>query len=198
MDYNKGWDRFALRLNLLQDEPAPLSKRHEPEQKRHHGRRRREGDEKHADHASFEKVAEERNIFGFTIGIRLNIGTTPRLTPTTRLCWATPRAALNAVGLEQVSATNDLFIWNFGINELLELQGQPIPHPRHQLPHSLYGQSQHPGLARSERSRAGFDRKFILPGADQIIDRDGQTLALTVEHRVGNLFLQLGYTQNML
>lgn len=196
VDYNKGWDRFALRLNMLRENQKP----YQDDLNRVKTGITVTGGVKVTENTqiilSFEKVAEERNIFGFTIQDSTQFWNNVTVNNDNTALLSNTAASLTAVGLEQVSATNDLFIWNFGINELLNYKGNQY---RTRGTNFRIPYTGNPNVPASP-ARAfptSFDRKFTLPGHDQIIDRDGQTLAVTAEHRVGNLSLQLGFTQNM-
>jgi outer membrane receptor protein involved in Fe transport len=196
LDYNKGWDRFALRLNLLKENQPP----YQSDMNRRKNGITIGGVVKVTDNtqitASFEKVAEERNIFSFTIQDSTQFWNNTTVNSDNSALLSNAAASLTSVGLEQVSATNDLFIWNFGINEMLNYKGNQY---RTRGTNFRIPYTGNPNVPASPfRSfPSSFDRKFTLPGSDQIIDRDGQTLAVTAEHRVGNLSLQLGYTQNV-
>lgn len=196
LDYNKGWDRFALRVNALRENQKP----YQDDMDRIKTGVTIAGLVKVTNNtqilASFEKVSEDRNIFGFTIqdstqywnNTTVNDNNTPLLGNTA--------ASLNAVGLEQVNATNDVFIYNFGVNELFNYKGNQYRTrgTNFRIP---YTGNPHIPPSPHRSFPSSFSRKFTLPGGDQIMDRDAQTLAITAEHRMGDLSLQLGYTQNV-
>jgi hypothetical protein len=196
LDYNKGWDRFALRLNGLFENNKP----YQDDMDRWKKGITIAGVVKVTNNtqitASFEKVAEERNIFGFTIQDSTQYWNNTTVNENNAPLLNNTGSALNAVGLEQVSATSDLFIWNFGVNELFNYRGNQYRTrgTNFRIP---YTGNPHIPASPQRSFPSGFDRKFTLPGGDQLMDRDSQTLAVTGEHRVGDLFLQLGYTQNM-
>jgi outer membrane receptor protein involved in Fe transport len=196
LDYNKGWDRFALRLNGLFENNKPYQDDMNRWKKGITIAGTFKVTNKTQITASFEKVAEERNIFGFTIQDSTQFWNNTTVNDNNAALLNNSGTALNAVGLEQVSATNDLFIWNFGVNQLLNYRGNQY---RTRGTNFRIPYTGNPYIPPSPQRSfpSGFDRKFTLPGGDQLMDRDSQTLAVTGEHRVGDLFLQLGYTQNM-
>lgn len=195
LDYNKGWDRFALRVNALRQNNKPYLD---------DANRIKNGITLAATVkltkntqllAEFERGAEWDNLFSITNGdssqywnnVTVNNDNTSLLNNTA--------AALNAVGLEQVSATNDFFVWNHALGELVNYKGNQYRTRGTGFRIPFSGNPNMPSsTARS--FPAGIDRHFNLTAADLFRDRDNDMFAVTLEHRTGNLFLQAGVVRN--
>ncbi len=195
LDYNKGWDRFGLRVNALrQNNKAYLDD----------ANRIKNGITVAATVkltkntqflAEFERGAEWDNLFSITNGDVSQYWNNVTVNNDNSALLGNTAASLTAIGLEQVSATNDFFVWNHSLQELINYKGNQYRTrgTGFRIPASG-NPNVPPSAARSFPS--GISRRFNLTAADLFRDRDNDLLAFTVEHRVGNLFLQLGFVRN--
>ncbi|MEO7413095.1 MAG: hypothetical protein ABIZ81_07045, partial [Opitutaceae bacterium] len=140
--------------------------------------------------ADYERVGEWNNLFSVTYADNSQYWNNTTTNNNNTLI-TNP----NSIGLEQISATNDYFAWNFGINELVNYRGAQYRTrgTGYRIPYTG-----NPNIPASPNRSfpSGISRSFNASAIDNIIDRDSHTLSVTVEHRTGNLFLQAGFVQN--
>jgi len=191
LDHNKGWDRFAIRLNMIRQNNKP----YQDGMNRVKAGFTISGIVKLTPNTqflvSYERIGEDNSIFGLTIEEQTQFWNNRTTNDNNVTLIPTP----NTVGLEQVSATVDYFAYNFALKELVNYKGVQYRTrgTRYRIP---YTGNPYIPASPARAFPSGISRKFLLSTEDQIIDRDSDTLALTLDHRIGNLFMQLGYTQN--
>lgn len=94
----------------------------------------------------------------------------------------------NSFGLEQISPTNDYLVWNFATNSLINYKGQQYRTRGlgYQIPWG--GRSDLPNF------KPGVPKHFNLGPADAVFDRDANIREVYLEHRfTPDLFLQLAW-----
>jgi hypothetical protein len=189
MDYNKGFDRFALRVNAL----------------RQNNRNFQDATDLKSNGitidavvklgknttfiADYERKNERNNLWSKTMGDNTHLwdGTTVN----TNNASLGTTAVVNALGLSQVSATNDYLVWNFATNSLLNYKGNQ--YVTRGLGYRIPWNGGYPFIPKFQR---GIDKFFNLAPADAYAERDTGNWSYTLEHRAGNFFVQLGYWRN--
>lgn len=191
LDYNKGWDRVAVRFNALRQNNKPYI---DDMNRIKNGATLAATFKVTKDTqilAEFERGSEWNNLYSMTNADNAQYWNNTTVNNDNTTLITNP----NSVGLEQVAATTDYFVWNFGVNELHNYRGVQYRTrgTAYRIPYT--GNPNVPKAAvRSFPS--GIPRSFNLTAHDLFIDRDNDMLALTVEHRLSNLFLQVGYVRN--
>ncbi|MEO5958003.1 MAG: hypothetical protein ABIR80_02715, partial [Opitutaceae bacterium] len=195
LDYNKGWDRFALRVNALRQNNKPYLD---------DANRIKNGitvattvklTRNTQFLAEFERTAEWDNLFSITNGDSSQYWNNATVNSDNTALLGNTAAQLNAAGLEQVSATNDFFVWNHALQELVNYRGNQYRTRGTGFRIPFSGNPNVPNSA-ARSFPSGIDRHFNLTAADLFRDRDSDLLAFTLEHRTGNLFLQAGIVRN--
>jgi outer membrane receptor protein involved in Fe transport len=103
----------------------------------------------------------------------------------------TPIANFASFGLQQVSATNDYLVWNFGTSSLLNYKGNQYASVGlgYQIPY--FGRPDLPNF------KSGVGKDFNLGPADSKFDRDFNAQSFWLEHRFSaDLYVQLGIVKN--
>ncbi|MEO6568240.1 MAG: TonB-dependent receptor plug domain-containing protein, partial [Opitutaceae bacterium] len=191
LDYNKGWERFALRLNGVRQSNKP----HRAGMNRIKNGITIATTVKLTKNtqflAEFERGAEWNNVYSNSLSEFSQYWNNTTINENNTTLIANP----NNVGLEQISATNDFFVWNFGVNEFLNYKGVQYRTRGTGFRIPFNG---NPNIPPSPvRSfPGGIAKDFHLAPQDYFIDRDNDMLAFTLEHRAGNLFLQAGIVRN--
>ncbi len=141
--------------------------------------------------AEYERKNERNNLWSKTLGDNAHLWNRTAVNSDNTSLGAT--AAVNALGLNQISPTTDYLVWNFGANGLFNYRGNQyvtrgLGYRIPWQPASAFGYI--------PNFRPGADKDFNLAPADAYADRDTGNYAYTLEHRTGNLFVQLGYWRN--
>jgi len=205
LDYSKGWDRFGMRLNALyQNAPgyqagmnklkkawtlnavAKLTKNTQVI-------------------AEYERANEWNNLWSITNGDSQNLwdGITVSNDITTALL-ANNNTTLNNAGIgrltvEENGSAANMFIWNYATGDMQDYGGNQyrtrgLGGTATRIP---YVGNQYLLAIPSRRAAIpGIDKNFSAAAKDNVAARDTDTASINIEHRVGNLFLQVGYTKN--
>jgi hypothetical protein len=204
LDYSKGWDRFGLRFNALtQNAPGY-----------------QDGMNKFKNAATlnvvakltkntlvvaeYERVGEWNNLWSITNGDAQNGWDGVTVNANNSALLANSNSSLNAVGLERMTvAANgsapNMFVWNFATNSMLDYGGNQyrtrgVFGPNLRIPYE--GNPELLAIPARRASIAGMAPRFSAAPKDNVADRDADTASLTIEHRVGNLFLRGGFVKN--
>ncbi len=204
LDYSKGWSRFGLRFNAL-NQNAPGYQDDTP--------KRKNAATLNAVFlltrntrliAEYERVAEWNNLWSITNGDSQNLWDGVTINNDNSALLANVNADLNSRGLERMtvgangSAAN-MFVYNFATNDMQDYGGNQyrtrgINGSATRIP---YVGNKHLLAVPSRRAAIpGIDPRFAAAPMDNVADRDASTLFVNLEHRVGNLFVRVGYTKN--
>ncbi|MEO5958326.1 MAG: TonB-dependent receptor plug domain-containing protein, partial [Opitutaceae bacterium] len=191
LDYNKGWERFALRVNGVRQSNKP----HRADMNRIKNGITLAATVKLTKNtqflAEFERGAEWNNVYSNSLSEFSQYWNNTAINENNTTLITNP----NSVGLEQISPTNDFFVWNFGVSQFLNYKGVQYRTRGTGFRIPFNGNPYiPPSPVRSFPS--GIAKDFHLAPQDYFIDRDNDMLAFTVEHRAGNLFLQAGVVRN--
>jgi len=200
LDYNKGWDRFGVRFNYL-NQNAPGYQSGENKLKRALTLTTTAKLTKNTNmYLSYERSQDWNNLWSITNGdaqlawdgVTVNNDNLTTLTS----------AQLTAAGLDISRSSNgnatNMFIYNYGTHDLEDYGGNNyrtraaianlrIPYLGN--PYLLALPSRRPAIR-------GIDPKFSFAPKDNIADRDYDMWEAVIEQRVGNLFLQGKFTKN--
>lgn len=204
LDFNQGWDRFGLRFNAMtQNAPGYQS-----------------GMNKFKNAATltasvrvtrnttvtaeFERAAEWNNLWSITNGDQQLSWDSATVNLDNSALLANNNTDLNARGLERMGAAlanvTDVFIWNFATGSMMNYGGNQYRTRNGPFGGNMripYKGNPHVLAIPSRRAPiAGIDPKFSAAAKDNFADRDSDTTFLTVDHRIGNLFLRGGYVRN--
>ena len=204
LDYSKGWDRFGLRFNAL-TQNAPGFQDGANKLKNAYTLNAITRPTKNTlVIVEFERSSEWNNLWSITNGDAQNLWDSVTVNNDNSALLANNNVNLNAVGLERMtvgangSAAN-MFVWNFATGDMQDyggnqyrsrgLNGNAIRIP--------YVGNQYLKAVPARRAAIpGIDKKLSLSPKDNIAARDASTASINVEHRVGNLFLRVGYVKN--
>ncbi len=200
LDYSKGWDRFGVRLNLL-NQNAPGYQSGENKLKKGITLSTTAKLTKNTNlYASYERMNDWNNLWSITNGdaqlawdgVTINDDNLTTLTS----------AQLTAAGLDLNRAGNgnaaQMYIYNYATHDLQDYGGNNyrtraaignlrIPYKGN--PYLLAIPSRRPAIR-------GIDPKFSFAPKDNIAARDADTVEVRLEQRLGNLFTQFKYTKN--
>jgi hypothetical protein len=203
LDYNKGWDRFGLRFNAL-GQNAPGFQ---------------DGMNKFKNAATitasmkltkdtlviaeYERAGEWNNLWSITNGDQQLSWDGVTINDDNANLAALNTAQLNAVGLDRLGTAlnnvTNVLIWNYATGNMLDYGNQyrtrngpfggnmRIPYLGN--PHVL-------AIPSRRTPIRNIDPKFSAAAKDNFADRDTDTTSISVEHRIGNLFVRGGYVKN--
>ena len=139
--------------------------------------------------AEYERKNERNNLWSKTLSDNAHLWDGTTINPDGKAAVAN---ATN-LGLSQISATTDYLVWNFGTGSLLNYKGNQ--YVSRGLGFRVPWQPEK-FFSYVPKFHSAFDKEFNLAPADAYAERDTGNFSYTLEHRVGNLFLQLGYWRN--
>jgi iron complex outermembrane recepter protein len=203
LDYNKGWDRLALRFNAM-TQNAPGYQRGMNRLKnaatiRVDARVTRNTTVS----AEYERDGEWNNLWSVTYGDQQNSWDSVTVNNDNSALLANNTNALTAAGLERTRAFNgnatNMFIWNFVTNTMMDYGGNQyrtrgVFNENLRVPYN--GNPYLLAIPARRQSITHMDKKFSMAPKDNVADRDRYTTSLNVDHRIGDLNLRLGYTKN--
>ncbi|MEO6569376.1 MAG: TonB-dependent receptor plug domain-containing protein, partial [Opitutaceae bacterium] len=196
LDYSKGWDRFGLRVNTL----GQNNKAYQDGVNRLKNAITVNGVVKLTKNtqviAEYERVAEWNNLYSITLGDMHNIWDGVTVNADNTPIAGNVGASLTSLGIEQFSATTDYFVWNYGTNSFQNFKGNQYRTRGIGTDYRIPFRENPNTPPTRTPTIAKIDKRFNLAPKDNIADRDTDTLSLSVEHRAGNLFTQLGFVQN--
>jgi iron complex outermembrane recepter protein len=201
LDYNKGWDRLALRFNALtQNAPG-----YQPGMNKFKNAATLRAEVKVTRNmtvtAEYERSGDWNNLWSITNGDSQNSWDSVTINNDNSVLLGNNNANLTVAGLERMSAANggaaNMFVWNYATNTMMDYGGNQ--YRTRGFPNLRIPYEGNPYVIAIPARRApirGMDPKFTLAAKDNVADRDSSTASLNVEHRVGNLSLRLGYVRN--
>ena len=204
LDYSKGWRRFGLRLNAL-NQNAPGYQDDTPKKKNAATLNAVVRLTKATVLiAEYERVAEWNNLWSITNGDSQNLWDGVTINSNNAALLANNNTELNNRGLERMtvgangSAAN-MFVWNFATNDMQDYGGNQyrtrgINGAATRIPY--VGNKYLLAVPSRRAAIAGIDPHFVASPRDNVADRDASTLFVNLEHRVGNLFARVGFTKN--
>ncbi|MEO5958424.1 MAG: hypothetical protein ABIR80_04870, partial [Opitutaceae bacterium] len=197
LDYSKGWNRLGLRINALRQD----NKAYQDDTSRTKNALTINTVVKLTANtqiiAEYERVAEVNSLWSITLADMHNLWDGVTLNPTNTPIAANNTAALTALGIEQLATgTNNFYVYNFGINRFFDYTGNQYRTrgigQNYRIPFN--GNPNNPPTRTPTMN--GISKRFSLRAHDIVADRSTDTTSVLVEHRAGNLFAQLGFTQN--
>jgi iron complex outermembrane recepter protein len=203
LDYNKGWDRFGLRFNAM-TQNAPGFQTGMNRLKNAFTIAATYKLTKNTNiNAEYERDGEWNNLWSVTFGDQQNSWDSVTINNDNSALLGNNNTNLNAVGLERTVAFNqnasNMFIYNFGSGTMMDYGGNQyrtrgVFNENLRIPFD--GNPNVLAIPARRQSIGGIDRKFSIGPKDNVADRDRFTKSLSVDHRIGSLFLRLGYVQN--
>ncbi len=204
LDYSKGWDRFGLRVNAL-NQNAPGYQDDTPKRKNAATVNAVVRLTKNTLFiAEYERVAEWNNLWSITNGDAQNLWDGVTVNSNNSALLANNNADLNNRGLERMTVgangtAANMFVYNFATNDMQDYGGNQyrtrgINGSATRIPY--LGNKFLLAVPSRRQAIPGIDKRFVAAPMDNIADRDVSTLFVNLEHRVGNLFLRVGYTKN--
>jgi Ca-activated chloride channel homolog len=204
LDYNKGWERVGLRFNALYQ-----NNRHYQEKDRIkkawtvNAAVKVTRDTKLV--VEYERVNEWNSLWSITNGDVQMLWDSVTINPDNSALLANSNTALNNAGLERMAvganggATN-YFVYNFATGDMQDYGGNQyrtrgIP-PQNNTRIPFNGNPYLMAIPSRRPMISGIDRKFSLAPKDNVAARDTDTGSINLEHRVGNLFVRIGYVRN--
>lgn len=204
LDYSKGWDRFGLRLNALTQNAPGFQSGMNKLKNAFTINALAKLTKNTVVIAEFERTAEWNNLWSITSGDAQNLWDSVTINNDNSALLANNNANLNAAGLERMtvgangSAAN-FFVYNhitgdmqdYGGNQYRTrgINGAAIRIPYVGNKYLLAVPARRPAIP-------GIDKKFTQAAKDNFADRDASTASLNVEHRIGNLFMRVGFVKN--
>ncbi|MBL9201475.1 MAG: TonB-dependent receptor plug domain-containing protein [Opitutaceae bacterium] len=204
LDFSKGWKNFGLRLNAL-NQNAPGYQDHTPKRKNAATLNAVVRVAKNTTViAEFERVSEWNNLWSVTNGDAQNLWDGVTVNSDNSALLANNNTTLNNAGLERMtvgangSAAN-MFVYNFATGDMQDYGGNQyrtrgINGAATRIPY--VGNKYLIAVPARRAAIPGIDPHFAAAPRDNIADRDASTLFLNVEHRVGDLFVRVGFTKN--
>ena len=198
LDYSKGWDRLGLRVNAVGQD----NKAYQDGVDRLKNAATINAVVKITDNtqlvAEYERVGELNNLYSVTLGDAHNIWDGITVNNDNTPIAGNVGSALTALGVEQLSATNDYYVWNYGSNSFQNYKGNQyqtrgfVSLANWRIPFN--GNPNNPPTRTP--TVPGISKRFNLATADNVANRDTDLTSFTLEHHTGNLFAQLGFVQN--
>lgn len=195
LDYSIGFDRFGIRVNWVHQNDKAYQRSID---------RIKAGitvnavvklTDKTTFIAEVERIKERNNLYSITLGddqqfwdgVTVNADNSP--------IAGNNSAALTALGIAAVSTTVDYLVWNFGSNGLYNYKGNQYRSTGTNFRIPWTGNPYIPP-AKDRSFLSGVSRRLTVAPNDNYADRTMNLLSYTVEHRIGNLFLQAGWVMN--
>ncbi|MEO6245991.1 MAG: TonB-dependent receptor plug domain-containing protein [Opitutaceae bacterium] len=204
LDYSKGWDRFGLRFNAL-NQNAPGFQDGTPKIKNAWTLNAvtKLGRNTHVI-AEFERVSEWNNLWSITNGDAQSQWDSVTVNNDNSALLANNNTNLNNAGLERMTvgangSAPTMFVWNFATGDMQDYGGNQyrtrgINGAAIRIPY--VGNRYLLAVPARRAAIPGIDKHFSAAPKDNVADRDASTTSLNVEHRVGNLFVRVGYVKN--
>lgn len=209
LDYNKGWDRFAVRFNAMTQNAPGYQTAMNKFKNAATIAVSVKATKNTTITAEYERTAEWNNLWSITNGDQQLSWDSTTVNLDNSLLFATTAAplgdntALNNVGLDRLGAAlnnvSNVFIYNFATGSMLDYGNQyrtrngpfggNMRIPYNGNPHVL-------AIPSRRRPIASIDPKFSAAAKNNFADRDYNTRTITIEHRIGNLFLRAGAVKN--
>jgi iron complex outermembrane receptor protein len=207
LDYSKGWDRFGLRFNALYQN-APGYQSGENKIKKAWTLNAVTKLTKNTQLIlEYERANEWNNLWSITNGDAQLSWDGITVNNDNSILLANNNNRLNAVGLERMAVAStfgaapaNMFVYNFATHQMLDYGGNQYRTrngpfgPNLRIPYD--GNPYLQAIPSRRAPVAGVDPKFSFAPKDNIAARDQDNLFLNVEHRVGNLFVRLGFVKN--
>jgi hypothetical protein len=205
LDYNKGWDRFGLRLNALYQN-APGYQSGENKIKKAWTLATQTKLTKNTTLiAEYERANEWNNLWSITNGDAQLSWDSVTVNNDNSALLANNNTSLNAAGLERMTvgqngSAPNMFVYNFATGQMMDYGGNQYRTrngpfgPNLRIPYE--GNPYLEAIPSRRPAIAGMDPKFSVAPKDNIAARDTDTFSVNLEHRVGDLFVRLGYVKN--
>lgn len=204
LDYSKGWDRFGLRFNAL-NQNAPGYQDGTPKIKNAWTINAVTKLGKNTQViAEYERVREWNNLWSITNGDAQSQWDSVTVNNDNSALLANNNTTLNNAGLERMTvgangSAPNMFVWNFATRDMQDYGGNQyrtrgINGSAIRIPY--IGNKYLKAVPARRAAIPGIDPHFSAAPKDNVAARDASTGSLNVEHRVGNLFLRVGFVKN--
>ena len=202
IDFNKGWDRYGVRFNgLYQNAPgyqAGENKLTKAWTLAANAQLTRNTNV----YASYERTNGWNNLWSITDGDSQLSWDSTTINNDNSALFANNVTQLNATGLDLSRSFNgnaaQMYIYNYATRDMQDYGGNNY-RTRSAIANLRIPYHGNPYLQAIPSRRGAIrnmDPRFSFAPKDNIAARDGDTLAVNVEHRIGNLFVRVGYTKN--
>jgi hypothetical protein len=202
LDYMKGWGMFGLRFNgLYQNAPGYQSGENKIKKAWTMATTTRLTKNTSL-YASYERTNEWNNLWSITDGDSQLSWDSTTINNDNSALFANNVTQLNAAGLDLNRSFNanaaSMFIYNYATRDLQDYGGNNY-RTRSAIQNLRIPYTGNPYLLALPSRRGAIrnmDPKFSFAPKDNIAARDGDTFAVNLEQRIGDLFVRLGYTKN--
>jgi iron complex outermembrane recepter protein len=211
LDYSKGWDRFGVRFNALyQNAPGYQSGMNKIKRAWTINTVTKLTENTQLI-AEYERAKEWNNLWSITNGDAQIGWDATTINENNSALLGNDNNALAARGLRRLTSEENggaanMFIWNYATGDMQDYGGNQYRtiFPGTTLGSSLgtairipYVGNEYLKAVPSRRAAIpDIDPKFSAAAKDNVAARDQDNLFLNVEHRIGNLFVRLGFVRN--
>ena len=206
LDYSKGWERFGVRLNALYQDAPGYAAGTDKTKKAWTLSTNAQLTKNTTVLASYERMNDWNHLWSITNGDAQAAWDSTTINNDNSALLGNDNTLLNAQGLERMTvaangtATN-MFVYNFGTGDMQDYGGNQYRTrgigslgPNLRIPYK--GNPYLLAIPSRRKPLAGMNPKFAAAPRDNMAKRDSDTAAINLQHRIGNLFLQVGYTKN--
>jgi hypothetical protein len=204
LDYNQAWDRIGVRLNALYQ-----NNRHFQDRDRIKKAWTLNTAVKVAKNTKvvleYERANEWNSLWSPTYGDSQQLWDSVTVNNDNSILLGNNNTNLNNAGLERMTVGANggaatMFVWNFATNSMMDYGGNQyrtrgIP-PANNTRIPFTGNPYILAIPSRRPMLPGMDTKFSLAPKDNVAARDTDTGSINLEHRVGNLFVRVGYVRN--
>ncbi len=206
LDYSKGFERWGVRLDALYTDAPGYAAGTNKTKKAWTLATNAQLTKNTTVSASYERMNEWNNLWSITNGDAQAAWDSTTINEDNSALLGNVNADLNARGLERMTvaqngSASNMFVYNFGTHDMQDYGGNQYRTrgigflgPNLRIPYTG-----NPYLLAIPSRRAPIPRmdpKFSAAARDNFAARDSDTMSVKIEHRIGNLFLLLGYTKN--
>jgi len=206
LDYSKGWDRFGLRLDALYQNAPGYAAGMNKLKKAWTLSADAKLTQNTIVYASYERMNEWNNLWSITNGDAQAAWDSTTINNDNSALLANNNTLLNAAGLERMTvgqngtATN-MFVYNYATRDMQDYGGNQYRTrgigslgPNLRIPY--HGNPFLLAIPTRRTPLKNMDPRFSAAAKDNIAARDSDTATISIEQRVGNLFVKVGYTKN--
>ena len=204
LDYSKGWDRFGMRFNMLNQNAPGYQSGMNKLKKAWTINVNTKLTKNTTLSAEYERTNEWNNLWSITNGDNQNFWDGATINNDNSILLANNATTLNNQGVgrlavEENGSVANMFIWNYALGNMQDYGGNQYrtrglgTNPA-RIP---YGGNKYLLAVPARRAAiGGIDKKFSAAAKDNVAARDADTTSLRLEHRVGNLFVRANYSRN--
>jgi hypothetical protein len=205
LDYSKGWDRFGIRVNGLYQNAPGFQSGMNKIKKAWTVNTVTKLTKNTQLIAEYERVNEWNNLWSITNGDAQASWDSVTINNDNSALLANDNTALVARGVrrltvEENGSAANMFIWNYATGDMQDYGGN-----QYRTVFGGFGTAIRIPYVGNEFLRAVPSRRAVIPNIDpkfsaavkdNVAARDADNLFVHLEHRIGNLFLRVGFVKN--